>query len=110
MENIAGGQFPFQLFSESGALRVGFSSVATPTALVHLQGTGSTGATTPLLIQNSSGTQTFKVQDDGLVQIGRTDFINWTFYSNTLSVNSYAFIGSNNGTIKSLFLNIFILV
>jgi len=101
MENANGGQFPFQLFSETGSLRVGFSSIATPTALVHLQGTGSTGATIPLLIQNSSGTQTFKVQDDGLVQIGRTDFINWTFSSNTFSSNSYAFIGSSNGTIIS---------
>ena len=101
MENVAGGQFPFQLFSESGALRVGFSSVATPTALVHIQGQGSTAGSTSLLIQNSSATQVFKVGDDGLVQLGRTDFINWSFFSNTLSVNSYAFIGSNNGTIIS---------
>ncbi len=36
-----------------------------------------------------------------LCQIGRTDFINWTFSSNTFSSNSYAFIGSNNGTIIS---------
>ena len=64
MENVAGGQFPFQLFSESGALRVGFSSVATPTALVHIQGQGSTSATTSLLVQNSSGSSALTVKDD----------------------------------------------
>ena len=99
MENVAGGQFPFQLFSESGALRIGHSSVATPTALVHLKGTGSTAATTPLLIENSAGTQTFKVEDGGVVQIGLTSFITWTFSSNTLSSSQFAFINSSNGSI-----------
>jgi len=99
MENVAGGQFPFQLFSESGALRIGHSSVATPTALVQVKGTGSTSATIPLLIENSSGTQTFKVEDGGVVQIGLTSFITWTFSSNTLSSSQFAFINSSNGSI-----------
>jgi hypothetical protein len=99
MENAGGGQYPFQLFSDSGALRIGFTSVATPTALVHLKGTGSTSATIPLLIENSSGTQTFKVEDGGAVQIGLTSGINWTFNSNILSSSQYAYIAGSNGSI-----------
>jgi hypothetical protein len=34
-------------------------------AKVNIKGSGSTSATTSLLVQNSAGTQTFKVQDDG---------------------------------------------
>jgi hypothetical protein len=101
MENAAGGQFPFQLFSETGNLRIGFPSVATPTALVHLQGTGSTSATKSLLIQNSSGTQSFKVEDGGSVQIGLTSGIYWTFSSNTLTSSQYAFIAGSNGSVLS---------
>lgn len=67
MENAAGGQFPFQLFSETGNLRIGFSSVATPTAMVEIKGTGSTFATNSLLVQNSSGANMFRVRDDGSV-------------------------------------------
>jgi hypothetical protein len=101
MENGAGSQFPFQLFSESGALRIGHGSVATPTALVQVKGTGSTAATIPLLIENNSGTQTFKVEDGGIVQIGLTSGINWTFNSNVLSSSQYAYIAGSNGSILS---------
>lgn len=101
MENAAGSSFPFQLFSETGSLRIGFTSVATPTALVHIQGQGSTAATTSLLIQNSSGTQILKLSDGGVLQIGLTSSVNWTFSSNTLSSSQFGFISSNNGTIIS---------
>jgi hypothetical protein len=67
MENTAGGNFPFQLFSESGALRIGYSTIATPTAKLEIRGSGSTSATTSLLVQNSAGTESLKVTDDGLV-------------------------------------------
>jgi hypothetical protein len=66
-----------------------------------ISGGGATSATTALLVQNSSGTQTFKVDDGGLVQIGRADFIYWTFFSNSLTSSSYAFILSSNGSILS---------
>jgi hypothetical protein len=39
----------------------------TRTALLQVKGTGSTSATTSLLVQNSSGTELLKVTDDGLV-------------------------------------------
>jgi hypothetical protein len=70
MENAGGGAFPFQLFSETGALRIGFSTIATPTALVHLRGTGSTSATTSLLVQNSGGTAALTVTDDLISTFG----------------------------------------
>ena len=41
----------------------------TPTARTHIKGSGSTSATTSLLVQNSSGTELLKVTDDGNVQM-----------------------------------------
>ena len=72
MENGAGGQFPFQLFSESGALRIGYSTIATPTAKLEIRGSGSTSATTSLLVQNSAGNRLLEIKDDGLLYIGTT--------------------------------------
>jgi hypothetical protein len=65
MENGGGGQFPFQLFSDSGALRIGFTSVATPTAKLEIRGSGTTSATTTLLVQNSANSPLLSVLDDG---------------------------------------------
>jgi hypothetical protein len=70
MENTAGGNFPFQLFSESGALRIGYSTIATPTAKLEIRGSGSTSATTSLLVQNSAGTTAFQVKDNLQVSVG----------------------------------------
>jgi hypothetical protein len=50
-------------------------------------------------VQNSAGTQTFKVEDGGVVRIGLTSAINWTFSSNTLSSSQFAFINGSNGSI-----------
>ena len=107
MENAAGGQFPFQLFSESGALRIGFSSVATPTALVHLQGSGSTSATNSFLVQNSGGTELFKIRDDGAVFMSSSliftigsaiiDGASWYQTVNNQSVNMYGDGGASSG-------------
>jgi hypothetical protein len=86
------------LFWDDTNNRLGVGTNA-PTATAHFKGSGSTGATTSLLVQNSAGTQTFKVDDGGLVQIGRTDFIYWTFNSNSLTSSSYAFFISSLGSI-----------
>jgi len=87
--------------TSDGNLQIGDSIVNNRNSKVFIKGSGSTTQTTSLLVRNSSNTQIFKVEDGGIVQIGRTDFINWTFSSNTLTSNSYAFIASNNGTIIS---------
>jgi hypothetical protein len=65
MENGGGGDFPFQLFSETGALRIGYSTIATPTAKLEIRGSGTTSATTALLVQNSAGTDSFKIDNSG---------------------------------------------
>jgi hypothetical protein len=38
--------------------------IAVPTAKAHIKGSGSTSATTSLLVQNSAGTELFRVRDD----------------------------------------------
>jgi hypothetical protein len=41
------------------------TSVTNPSAQLHVKGSGTTSATTSLLVQNSAGTETFKVNDAG---------------------------------------------
>jgi hypothetical protein len=46
------------------------SSIITPTARLHIQGSGTTSATTSLLVQNSAGTDLAKFNDDGSISFG----------------------------------------
>ena len=46
----------------------------TPTATTHIKGSGSTSATTSLLVQNSSGNTAVQVYDDGKVNINQLVF------------------------------------
>jgi hypothetical protein len=78
--------------------RLGIGTNA-PSATGHFKGSSTTASTTALLVQNSAGTQSFKVADGGSVQIGSTSGINWTFNSNILSSSQYAYIAGNNGVI-----------
>lgn len=66
----------------------------------RITGTG-TATSNSFVVQNSASVQTFRVNDLGQVQIGRTTAINWTFSSNTLSCSQYAFILSTNGSALS---------
>ena len=66
----------------------------------RVKGTGTADANS-FVVQNSAAVQTFRVNDLGQVQIGRTTAINWTFSSNTLSCTQYAFILSSNGSALS---------
>lgn len=52
-----------------GLVGIGIST-ATPTARLQVRGSGSTSATTALLVQNSAGNDTFKVRDDGTIFMG----------------------------------------
>ena len=45
-------------------------NTATPTAQLQVKGSGSTSATTSLLVQNSSGTELLKVADNGKIFLG----------------------------------------
>jgi hypothetical protein len=52
-------------FGDSGLLLSSVSQI--PTARLHIKGSGSTSATTSLLVQNSSGNDALKVRDDRVV-------------------------------------------
>ena len=72
----AGSNFAIRAYNDAGTLlstpffinratgNVGVNTL-TGTAKLQVVGSGSTSATTSLLVQNSSGTQLFKVADDG---------------------------------------------
>jgi len=47
--------------------------IAVPTAKAHIKGSGSTSATTSLLVQNSAGTQLLKVTDDNVLITGNVN-------------------------------------
>lgn len=57
-------------FMINGSGMVGLGGITYPTALLHIRGSGSTNTTSSLLIQNSLGTQAFRVSDNGTVGIG----------------------------------------
>jgi len=64
------GNNPRVVFGASG---IRISTNSTPANnLFEIIGTGSTSATTSLLVQNSSGTEVMKVRDDGFVLINNT--------------------------------------
>lgn len=50
--------------------RIGVYTTAAASTRFHIKGSGTTSATTSLLVQNSAGTDMLKVQDDGAVDFG----------------------------------------
>jgi hypothetical protein len=80
----------------TAANRVGIGTTA-PTAKLQVNGNGSTSATTSLLVQNSAGTEAFRISDDSTILIyggnsagfstnlligGRSNTANISFYGN----------------------------
>lgn len=87
------------LSMSTSSLNIGANNIS---ARLGIKGSGSTSATTSLLVQNSAGTQLLKVTDDGATTIGGFNFVSTTVIENTnlrlvstsggISVNSsYAF-------------------
>ena len=100
--NIAGDAVnKLSLNPFGGNVAVGQVSSGPGLAMLEIKGSGTTSATTSLLVQNSAGTQAFKVEDGGAVKIGLTSSINWTFSSNTLSSSQFAVISGALGSILS---------
>jgi hypothetical protein len=56
--------------------RVGFGAYNNALSRVLIVGTGSTSATTSLLVQNSSGTNSMSVTDDGIVTFHKGTYMN----------------------------------
>ena len=80
------------LFFDDTNNRLGVGTNA-PTSTVQIKGSGATSATNSLLVQNSAGTQLFKVADDGTISIGTTITATSTGLQNCGTIN-------NSGTMK----------
>jgi hypothetical protein len=62
---ISGPTGPLMLQTPAGNKGVSISTgYLVPTAMAHIQGSGSTSATTSLLVQNSAGNSAFAIKDD----------------------------------------------
>jgi hypothetical protein len=73
-------------------------SLFAPSAQVHIKGSGSTSATTSLLVQNSAGTDLLRVRDDGQT-IARTFTQNAGDFSTIISGTNFS-IYTAGGTIQ----------
>jgi hypothetical protein len=102
------------LYLSTGGLRVGTTAGSamywddtnnrlgvgtnTPTSKVHIKGVGTTSATTSLLTQNSAGTLTFQVGDDGNILVGASTIIfNNNANFNRITSNFGGVIYDNDG-------------
>jgi len=78
----------------TAAARVGIGTT-TPTARTHIQGSGSTSATTSLLVQNSAGTASLQVTDDGSVfNYGKASITSNNAFGKNALINNTT--GTNN--------------
>ena len=93
---------------QTAALSIGSNTFyAASGTQVHIKGSGATSATTALLVQNSAGTEAFKIQDDrkavfsGLTQFGNN--VQFLGANDTSSLNNMRFVVP--GSAKSLTIN-----
>jgi hypothetical protein len=110
------------LFWDDTNNRLGAGTNA-PSATGHFKGSGSTSATTSLLVQNSAGTAALTVRDDLTVVFGgaisstsgQSQIFNGTFYNNStdrnnfggaISVNTFACIGAQRNAVASALLEL----
>jgi hypothetical protein len=70
-----------------GGVFIGSSST-TPAARLQVRGSGSTSATTSLLVQNSAGTQLLKVPDNGNLEINPTGGRPFVFTNEGVTMSS----------------------
>lgn len=79
------------LLAQTGNVGIGEPA---PTARFHLKGAGATSATTALLVENSSGTDTLEVRDDGQINFNGNIYANADYKSiGRNSLNSIRFAG-----------------
>ena len=83
------------------AVKIGDS--ISPTAQLHIKGSGATSATTSLLVQNSSGNDLFSIKDNGLFTFnddGGSDALTIENGSNISQIryNDNLWLGSSHGT------------
>lgn len=63
---LGGGDLRFSILAD-GKTGIG---AQTPTAQLHIKGSGATSSTTALLVENSAGTDSLSIKDDGQVLVG----------------------------------------
>jgi hypothetical protein len=69
MENTAGGQFPFQLFS-NGNVKIGYNTVVSTTTALSLRGGNNDNSARTLDIENASGSPLLRVYNGVQVLVG----------------------------------------
>jgi hypothetical protein len=79
------------------------SSLMNPSAQLHIKGSGTTSATTALLVQNSAGTELCKVRDDGAITTRLDSFDFKTTYGTTKAYfdTFYGRFSFGDGTLNS---------
>jgi len=87
--------FPTWYSNNAEAMRINTSgnvgiSEASPTARLHVKGSGTTSGTTALLVQNSDGTDKLNVTDDGTVTIFDGGVLKLKSASNNYTATLYA--------------------
>ena len=84
-----------------GQISIGTSTIPAST-MAYIKGSGTTSATTALLVENSAGDDLFKVEDGGLINIGGAN--GYTIQSNTLSpkINGYLALDRNSNRTFSI--------
>ncbi len=100
------------IFDETGSVAHGSNSLPANTRL-FVKGSGATSATTALLVQNSAGSELFKVQDDGLAIIksalitANTHLAQYVSGTNWyIHVNGSTTIGRGGGAVASAVLEL----
>jgi hypothetical protein len=95
----------------SNAGNLGLGGVPLPTARLQIKGSGSTSATTSLLVQNSAGTTAFFVRDDNVIEFNNNTLFNVgsiragstvTGFINS-SGNAFTVMRTNNSTGNATF-------
>jgi hypothetical protein len=89
------------LFWDDTNNRLGVGTNA-PIATGHFKGSGSTSATTSLLVQNSAGTEALKVDDGGLVNVAQLNSMGFLGVATTLYITPNSNIKGNGSGIIQL--------
>lgn len=70
MENSAGGNYPFQLFSETGNIRMGYSTVAASTSKLSIRGGSNDNTQLTIIATASNDTATLRAYNSNQVIVG----------------------------------------
>ena len=76
----------YMRLTSAGSLGIGTTS---PTAKTHIVGSGSTSATTSLLVQNSSGNTALQVTDDKKIGVGNTIYQSFSSSVNNVLLSTH---------------------